>query len=452
MTAGPSADWREADQFTFLSCDYAAESGRAELVYRLGEGSRLVESISFPYAPWPPEPSRQEALQRALRLLHYIAGVSYYKAVVPPRFATETGPISPGLGAFLDDLYRHGLAEFAFVNDLDLRSRVDFSQLAADSNAASSPQLVLPSRALVAMGGGKDSLVALSLLQEQGIEVQPVCVGDSTLIEDTTRAAGLPLLRIERSLAPELAAMNRQGALNGHVPVTAINSAILVCAAILYGHQFVVFANERSANEATLTGTHGAVNHQYSKTSAFESAFRRTVADEVSPTIEYFSMLRPFSELEITRRFSALKHFHPVFSSCNRNFHIGGSRTTTRWCGDCPKCRFTSLALAVFMPPDEVKAIQGADLLNDPGQLDGYRALCRLGREKPFECVGEAGESRAAMTALAADPKWRDHAVVQALAPELTGVESPPMEELLRPSPRHFIPPALVPEDIASGG
>lgn len=448
------AGWRDAGVFRFLGFQYAPESGRAELAYGLGDGPPLVETVTFPYAPWPPEPSRQDALQRALRLLHYIAGVSYYKAAVPPRFESETGPISPPLASFLDELYLQGLAEFAYVNDLDLASRIDFGRLAVDgsSTGAPPPELVLPGRALVAMGGGKDSLVALSLLQEQEIEVQPLCVGNSSLIEDTTHAAGLPLLRVERALAPQLGEMNRHGALNGHVPVTAINSAILLCAAILYGYRYVVFANERSADEATLSAApQGAVNHQYSKSSAFEAALRTVVAEEVSPDIEYFSIIRPYSELDIARRFSNLTQFHAVFSSCNRNFHIEGSRTENRWCRDCPKCRFTALALAVFMAPDEVTAIQGADLLDGAGQLDGFRALCRLGRDKPFECVGEAGECRAAFSALATDPKWRDHAVVRALAPELEQVEVPVLEDLLRPSSHHFIPQELAPEGIPGG-
>ena len=114
-----------------------------------------------------------------------------------------------------------------------------------------------------------------------------------------------------------------------------------------------------------------------------------------------------------------MKTFHPVYSSCNRNFHLDGPRVDKRWCLDCPKCRFAALSLALFMTPDEVIAIQGGDLLNDPAQEEGFRALCGLGRDKPFECVGEAGESRAALAALGDRREWREHAVVRALLPEL---------------------------------
>ena len=168
------------------------------------------------------------------------------------------------------------------------------------------------------------------------------------------------------------------------------------------------------------------------------------IAATVSPDIEYFSILRPLSELGILQRFAAMKKFHGVFSSCNRNFHLDGPRLEGRWCLDCPKCRFAALGLALFMSPDEVRAIQAGDLLADPGQEEGFRALCGLGRDKPFECVGEAGESRAAMAALGIDPDWSGHAVVRALQPDLQRVEVPALDELLAPANHHFIPPSVL--------
>jgi hypothetical protein len=271
-------------------------------------------------------------------------------------------------------------------------------------------------------------------------------VGGSSLIRDTVVAARLPLLQIRRQLSPQLKIMNEAGAWNGHVPVTAINSAILVCAALLYGYRYVMFANERSADEATLLDGNGLpVNHQYSKSSAFERAWLEVIHQQISPDLDCFSLLRPFSELEIVRRFSKLAEFHGVYSSCNRNFHLDGPAITGRWCGDCPKCRFAALSLALFLSPDEVMGIIGKDLLDDASQELGFRELCALGRDKPFECVGEMGESRAVLAALATKPAWKDKTLVRKLAPELAGLEVPSLEALLQPSASHSIPKALMP-------
>jgi len=437
-----SCDPRGAKVFHFGRGRYDPATGELALSYFFDSGPELVETLVFPHAPWPPEPSRQDAFAKALDLLHLIAGISYYKAAVPPEVRFEGPAPSTVLADFITGLYVRGLAEFSYVNKINVAGRL---RLPASRNAAPAARdLLLPERALVAMGGGKDSLVGLDLMRRTGMELMPVCVGKSPLIGQTVAATGLPLLRIGRQLAPGLSELNKAGALNGHVPVTAIHSAILLCAAILYGFRYVIFSNERSADEATLTTAQGvAVNHQYSKTSAFERSLRQIVRRCISPDIEYFSILRPFSELEIVRRFTALTAFHPVYSSCNRNFHLQGSRIDGRWCGNCPKCRFAALSLAVFLEPDEVRGIQGVDLLDDLSQLEGFRAICGLGRDKPFECVGEMGESRAALAELARRPSWVHHAVVQVLSPELQGLDMPTMESLLRPSAAHFIPGAI---------
>lgn len=437
--AGAVADPRAARVFRFVGCDYDASTGEASLVYRVDDGPDLVERIVFPGAPEPQEDKTRAALNAALRLLHAIAGVSYWKAGLAPEMRFEDGSPPQPVCRFLADLYVNGLAEFAWVNGVDIAGR--FGLPAGSSEHSEPRRLGLSDRALVALGGGKDSLVGLELARNAGLEVQPWCVGDSPLIAETAAAAGLDLLRIQRRLAPELRAMNAAGAWNGHVPVTAINSAIGVCAALLYGYRYVTFANERSADEATRIGADGSpINHQYSKSSAFEESFRAVVSTWVATDLEYFSILRPFSELDIVRRFSALEQFHDVYSSCNRNFHLSGPAISGRWCGDCPKCRFAALTLAVFLPSERVEAILGADLLDEPAQEPGYRALAGLGADKPFECVGETGECRAALQALTERAGWCDKWIVRRLGPELAGVAVPPMAELLRPSPRHFIP------------
>jgi hypothetical protein len=434
-------DPRDARWFQFTRCEFDPAQGVASLIYRFENGPELVEYIRFPDTPWPPEASRQLAFERTLQLLHLVAGVSYYKAGLSCEMRFQQQDPDPDLAEFLTDLYVQGLAEFAYFNRVDLRSRINFPGM-GEPLAAS--DLILPGRALLAMGGGKDSLVGLRLLQQAGMEVQPVVVGQSTLIGDTVKKAGIPLLRIGRTLAPELAEMNRLGAWNGHVPVTAINSAILLCASVLYGFAYVVFSNERSADEATLILSDGtAVNHQYSKSSVFETGLRDLIATHISPDIDYFSILRPFSELEVVRRFSELKEFHSVYSSCNRNFHLDGSRIKGRWCLDCPKCQFAALSLALYLSPGQVRGIMGKDLLDCGDQADGFRALCGLERDKPFECVGEAGESRAAMAALACSDDWCNHAVVAALAPELEKVDVPALPDLLMPSGNHSIPESL---------
>jgi len=240
---------------------------------------------------------------------------------------------------------------------------------------------------------------------------------------------------------------NRMGAWNGHIPVTAINSAILACAAILYGFDAIAFANERSASAATLEYEGQSVNHQWSKGWAFERMFAAYLRTHVAADLDFFSLLRPFSELAVTRAFAKTgAAYFDVFSSCNRNFRILGPKPSDRWCGHCPKCHFVFLALAPFLPKPRLLSIFGGNLLDDESQAPGFDALIEYRDHKPFECVGEAAEARAAFAALAARPEWREDALVarfrEEVVPQL-GAASLAVESWLAPSDEHGVPARL---------
>ena len=404
--------------FRFVRCRFSADTGVAELVYAFDHGPELVETVTVPGAPFTLEPARVAAVERALRLLHLIAGVSYYKAAVPGEIRIDSYAIDAATAALLEQVYLNGLGEFAYRNGLDLRGRIRFPFDPALATAAA-PALGLGERALVAIGGGKDSLVSIEALRALGVEQAVTWIGNSQLIRTCAERTGLATLNIGRALAPALFEINRQGAYNGHIPVTAVNSAILVLAAVLTGAGQVVFSNERSASYGSLIPGAGEVNHQWSKGWAFERAFGEQVERAVAADLRYYSLLRPLSELAVARQFAKSHHYDEHFSSCNRNFHILGEKPAQRWCGLCPKCHFVFLALAPFMSKARLVRIFGRNLLDEDAQAAGFDALLEYQDHKPFECVGEGRESRAAMAALAARADWREDALVARFAREI---------------------------------
>ncbi len=270
-------------------------------------------------------------------------------------------------------------------------------------------------------------------------------IGGSQLIAACAARTGLPTHNIGRQLAPQLFEYNRQGAWNGHIPVTAVNSAILALAALLQDADQVVFSNERSASYGSMIEGTGEVNHQWSKGWAFEQAFAAHLRSHVARDLRYYSLLRPLSELAVARQFARSDRYDQHFSSCNRNFHLLGERPVQRWCGVCPKCHFVFLALAPFMSKPRLVGIFGRNLLDDAEQTAGFDALLEYRDHKPFECVGEGQESRAAMAVLAQRPEWREDAIVERFAreirPQLDDV--PAIESLLVPVDEHAIPDAL---------
>ncbi len=432
-------DPRQAQAFRFVRCTY--RDGEAQLAYAFNDGPALIERIGFPDAP-PLPPERESAFAAALRLLHLIAGVSYYKAGVPKAIVVEGEPLDAGLAQFMDTVYTHGLAEFAYHNKVDLRGRIRFPR----HGKAMRPPAAhanLQRRTLVALGGGKDSLVSVEMLKGVDEPMTAVWVGDSALIAACAQRTGLPTLNLSRRLAPELFEYNRLGAYNGHIPVTAINSAILICAAILYGFDAIAFSNEASASAATLEYDGQPVNHQWSKSLDFERDVREYTKSHTAADLDYFSLLRPWSELAVTRAFARSTRYDDVFSSCNRNFRIRGERPADRWCGQCPKCHFVFLALAPFVAKPRLLAIFGRNLLDDAALASGFDALLEYREHKPFECVGEGRESRAAMRALSLRPEWREDALVARFAEEIApqlGAGEFALAPLLTPSATHFLP------------
>ena len=436
----PLSDPRKAAAFRFVRADY--RDGVAQLVYAFDHDHELVERITFPDAPVLP-PEREPAFAAALKLLHLIAGVSYYKAGVPAAIVVENGEPDTPTAQLLDALYLHGLGEFAYQNGLDLREHIRFPRAGTFTPAS---VLGLPARSLLPIGGGKDSLVSAELLRQHGENATAVWVGNSPLIAACVVQTGMPGLNIRRELAPELFEYNKAGAWNGHIPVTAINSAILVLAALLYGYDSIVFSNERSASSATLEYDGQAVNHQWSKSWDFEQSLAAWLRSHVAADLNYCSLLRPLSELAVTRLFAREVRYDAVFSSCNRNFRILGPRPADRWCGQCPKCHFVFLALAPFVTKPRLLGIFGRNLLDDETQQQGFDALLEFREHKPFECVGEGRESRAALHALGQRPEWREDALVarfrEVVLPQLDVAELD-LDALLQPAGPQGLPPRL---------
>lgn len=430
--------------FRFVRCSFDAETGVARLVYAFDEGPELTETVTIPGAPFALDATRAQAVEHAVRLLHLITGVSYYKAAVPNEIRIDGYAIDAATAVLMEQVYVHGLGEFAYRNGLSLHGRVRFpvaAQAPAPAAAAG-----LREHALVAIGGGKDSLVSIEALRGAGVDQTVTWIGGSQLIAACAARTGLPTLNIGRALAPELFEYNRQGAWNGHIPVTAINSAIMVLAALLHSVDQVVFSNERSASYGSMIPGTGEVNHQWSKGWAFESAFGAYVQSHVAADLQYYSLLRPLSELAVARQFARTDHYDAHFSSCNRNFHLLGERPTNRWCGVCPKCHFVFLALAPFMPKPRLVGIFGRNLLDDANQTGGFDALLEYQDHKPFECVGEGQESRAAMAALGDRPEWREDVIVarfnREIRPQLDASELV-VAPLLEIGGEHRIPAAL---------
>ena len=421
------------ETFRIVSFDFDAARNIARFNYAFDGTHSFQEVVEFGGSPLGSRAG--PGIESALRLLHLAAGVSYYKAAAPGRILIETGPLSSGEAGLVHDLYDKGLREFAVTNGLDVPLQFEVeaehepgsvARAEALGEAPASPPATghchdAPGEGVaVPIGGGKDSIVLVEALKAAnpppGLATWLVAVNSKPAMKRTADVAGLPLASITRTVSPRLIELNSAGALNGHVPITAIVSLIVVAAGYVYGYDTALMALERSADEATSFVEDAAVNHQWSKSTECELGLRSVIRESVSRAIEYSSPLRSCGEIEIARWFADLPAYHAGFRSCNQVYRSDAHFDA--WCGRCPKCRFVFLMLAPFLDPDRLAAIFGENLLENLQQVEGFRDLFAAGR-KPYECVGEQRESLLAFLLLLENPKWRDAAVVVALQPEL---------------------------------
>jgi UDP-N-acetyl-alpha-D-muramoyl-L-alanyl-L-glutamate epimerase len=432
---------------------YQLDPGQALLTCRYSLGQwQFEEKVSFAAAGRWDDP----AADQAARLVFLLAGVSYYKTAAPPVIDLGTTAVTDAERAFLRSFYLDGLGEFAYRNGLDL-SGLRIEGPALPGQPARRPAGP-PVRPLVPFGGGIDSIVTVEQVRERGdaalfIMSRP---GDRfEAIEAPAAVTGLPIVRAGREIDPQLFRSRELGWLNGHVPVTGILSAIAVLTAVLDGRDAVIMSNEWSASVPTLEVDGRPVNHQWSKSETFEAAFRSVLDQALGGQVSYFSELRPFSELWVARRFAELTQYHDTFRSCNRAFHLDPALRLDHWCGRCDKCCFIDLILAPFLPAAELsKIFGGQEPLDDPDPEDSlegkFRALLgTLADSKPFECVGEIGECRAAALLAARRPDRAGTALLQRLAAEVAATpDVPDTAALLRPVGGHFIPDRYAPQDL----
>ena len=333
-----------------------------------------------------------EMLDRLVFHVGMMELVSYWKALCPPTIVLPENRLSPEELVFWRKLYFHGLGEFFYLNSVetDINTFVDFE---GSGEAPSIPlRMNLGSPPLVPIGGGKDSAVTAGLLSRSGRDWIPFAINPLQATLDVIQASGKAsgdIIVVERQIDPLLLELNASGYLNGHTPFSAVVAFYSLLTAFLTGSKDIVLSNESSANEPTIPGT--SINHQYSKTLEFEKDFREYVRTFISPSFNYFSLLRPLTELQIGRMFSGFPEFHEVFRSCNVGSKAG------IWCGKCPKCLFTWVILSPFLEQQALQRIFGKDLLKDQGLIPILDELTGVSEIKPFECIGTTDEVNAAL-------------------------------------------------------
>lgn len=379
-------------QFVFKEYDWDVNQKTLSLHYSYDDALHFTETYRFDFEFIAD--INQKALHKAFQLLSLVAGVSYYKAYLPPEISAKSANIDDSVKTFLEKTYQNGLGEFFYVNNLDACTVINFPINLVEETRT---DIANNEGLLIGLGGGKDSLVSVEFLRDQP-KVATWSLNHRTQLEPLVERVGLPHFWVERKWDTQLLELNKLDAYNGHIPISAIFACVGVVVAILSGYRDVVVSNESSANEPTLQYQGVDINHQYSKSMTFEQDFQTILAHLLGRSIRYYSFLRPLTEVHIAKLFAGngFDRYQDVFSSCNRAFTHDNRRLF--WDGSCPKCAFVFLALTPFVERAKLERLfSGKNLLLDPKLEPIYRQLLGIEGHKPLECIGEVKESRAAM-------------------------------------------------------
>ncbi len=364
--------------------------------YQLANGPLFQHQLIFPLPhPQPFINQSPTLINNLIFNLGLIELFSYWKLACSPEIIINCGSLNQDQLNYWHHLLLNGMGEFFYLNQIDFTSPnfVTFITNNQQTNTAI-PAHKNHSHRLSALnlGGGKDSAVMLDFFSSSPETfINLILTPASPAASKMAQLHSVPTYQIQRQFDSQLIDLNQKNYLNGHVPFSASLAFINLLASIIYDFDYAVVGNEHSANEQTLNWLSQPINHQYSKSTNFEQRFREYSKKYLIDNVEYFSLIRPFSELKVAQIFSTLTPYFEIFKSCNRG------QKTNSWCHQCPKCLFVLLILFPFIDEQILTTkIFNHHLFNDLSLLPILQKLIGQTDAKPFECIGTIIESQTA--------------------------------------------------------
>ncbi|OBQ35496.1 MAG: hypothetical protein AN485_13475 [Anabaena sp. MDT14b] len=256
---------------------------------------------------------------------------------------------------------------------------------------------------LAGCGGGKDSILAMKMLEVGGIPFASMQYSHSVygkadvqhdLISQVLEGVK-PIQKHQISIYDNFSEFSflklyfpeNSGITAPETPVSIFESLILM---LNKGYNYLCLAHEKSANTGNLFWDEigKEVNHQWGKGLAAEQILDQFIQEHLLTNFKYFSILQPIYDFRIFKNLSKYPEFIPKIHSCN---------VQKPWCKKCSKCTYVWLGLMAFSQQKIVDKVFKTNLFNDVDLLPTFREIVGLSAHKPFECIGEIEESRLLM-------------------------------------------------------
>ncbi|MFH1564819.1 MAG: hypothetical protein ABIC82_03140, partial [bacterium] len=134
-----------------------------------------------------------QALNNFIFHLGLIEIPSYWKTTCSPKIIIKAGFLDKTQATWWHKLIINGMGQFFYENKIGYRGS-DFLKIIVNSNITapilSKTNLELKENYLIPIGGGKDSIVTLNLLQEKGERINCFLLNPSKYSQKIVKTAG----------------------------------------------------------------------------------------------------------------------------------------------------------------------------------------------------------------------------------------------------------------------
>ena len=251
---------------------------------------------------------------------------------------------------------------------------------------------------LVGNGGGKDSFLAMKLLEKSNLSYSvyqwtrpeygrsqyqhELC---AKLLQFTSPLKSHPVSIYDdftESPFIKLYYPHLKGSFTLGIP-ECIFEALPVM--LLNQYNSLCFANEKSSDTGNLywEGIKGVVNHQWVKSLEAELAFEEFIKKFLIKDFKFFSILKPIYDYRIFTHLAYYPDFIKNSHSCN---------VDKPWCKKCPKCAYVWLGYLAHFEKPLVDKIFGINPFDDEDLFVHYKNMTGIEGHRSFECIGNIEE------------------------------------------------------------
>jgi hypothetical protein len=385
------------NQSVFAYDSYALSQDRKRVDFKFTT-NKAEESFEFTesYAFTKPLPNTVE-VDRLLKMLHLASGISYYKLFFNSE-VEHPYTMSTKEASFWNVVFTNGLGEFMYVNKLPVGNLALFEPQDGQDSSETTRSTFLP-KAILGIGGGKDSIVAGELLKKSHVAVDGFILATSSATAQASAVAetmGVNTHIVQRAIDGSLLELQkRPDTHKGHLPISLIFAITGSLVASTLGYSYVVVANESSASIPRVVNDGMPINHQWSKSFEAEKLIQQYLHEHVSSELWYFSAIRPLSSVAVAKIFCNYPKYFKVFTSDNFGFRIQASqRPTSRWSLQSPKSLSSYILLSAWLNKEQLDTIFEYDFFDDIMLGPLFLQLIGLKGNQPLDCVGTIQELR----------------------------------------------------------